>query len=276
MVFSHLKMVAVLRNSLVIMGLLAVSAPALAVPISWGFTSASCVSSCSPVRTTSKTFSSSPSGGPNAVVTAWANVVNGSDLTLGDGSSGASKVGLYSGGLGVTHGDGEGTGSPNHGLDNVGRYELLMFDLGPVPVALTNVSLGYFSGDSDITVLAYTGLDTPSLAGLVYNGSSQNLTTNGWKHIGNYDVDMTDATAPYDQAVSTSVRSKFWIVAALNDVFPGCSTAAGSCDETSGGDYVKVVGLSGDRKLPAPEALLLLFAAVPALLFLRRRSPTAR
>ena len=100
-------------------------------------------------------------------------------------------LGSYSGGLGVINRDGvtatsgctssvdcgEGTPAsqliPEHAMDNNGRYDSILFSFTD-KVSLTALQIGYPAEgtttcngvpcDSDITVLAYTGSDTPALA----------------------------------------------------------------------------------------------------------------
>jgi hypothetical protein len=205
--------------------------------------------------------------GSEVRVTAWANTreENGTRY-LED-----AAVRTWSGGLGVANRrEGEGIGQPNHAMDNYGSMDLLLFDFGDDAVTLSQVKLGGWQTDSDISLLAWTGQGTPVIDGRQYATTGEALTSNGWTLIGSYgDVaGNTDAT----QTVDTAASSSYWLVGAYNSVFGAC--LSGTCSPED--DYVKVLELSGtmapassSTSVPAPGTLLLLAGVLP---FLRRRS----
>ena len=150
----------------------------------------------------------------------------------------SASTALYSGGLGVANNDAGSTAgtdtsegsSPEHAVDNDQRYDsvLLSFDNA---ISLTGVRAGWYSGDSDITVLAYTGGDAnfdvnTDLAGLRYD----QLLSNGWSLINHYSNIGSSAT----QTVSTSLFSSFWLVGAYNP------TVGSNPQWSLGNDHVKL------------------------------------
>ena len=73
--------------------------------------------------------------------------------------------------------------SPEHAIDNNERVDSILFSFTNKKVNLTSFNAGWVSGDSDFTVMAFTGTGAPaSLANQSYAG----LLSNGWSLIGNF------------------------------------------------------------------------------------------
>lgn len=137
------------------------------------------------------------------------------------------------------------------------------------------MKLSWYSGDSDLTILAYTGADAGTLgfnidsklSGLRYD----QLTSNGWSFIQNTNYTGSDR---YDQDISASVSSSYWLIGAFNSTF-------GSGDTST--DHVKIAGLAGtvtnqytpppppppNNAVPEPGSVLLL--GLGSLLLARAR-----
>lgn len=277
--------------ALLVLGVGHIPTNALAL-VKWTLTSADCISAtggaCDQEYASSRTFKPSDSEGPNVTATGWANTI-GTNTRLEMG-----EVAQYDGGLGVRNADHPDSGrsstdgregtNPEHAMDNDERFDLVLFDFGGVDIRLSEVTLGWYSGDSDITVLAYTGIgDILNATHLDYFGartytsSTQDLTDYGWQVIGSYDVDSTDNTGShYVQPIDTDVSSSFWIVGAYNPVFAsnGCETTY--CNgPASYPDFVKVKKLAGHTDVAIPEPgtlLLLLTASLPLIARASRRN----
>lgn len=130
-------------------------------------------------------------------------------------------------------------------------------------VRLDTVTVGWPSSgyDTDIFVMAYTGLGTPTTTSL------QNLTSNGWTLVGNYP-DVGKSTVQLGTA--ENLYSSFWLIGAggfqtgvgvVNDSTTTQSCSAynrnGSCKTwttttTPKYDYVKIAAVGGVTKPDTP------------------------
>lgn len=137
-----------------------------------------------------------------------------------------------------TYCDGSEGSSPEHAIDNNERYDMALLDFSATGrVSLSSVTLGWWSVDSDITVLAYTGSGNPTANGKLAGNTYGQLTSLGWAAIGNYsDVGTRPAST---QAISTSVFSSYWLIGAYNPL------AGGSEGWSLGNDYVKLASVIG-------------------------------
>ncbi|WP_102798247.1 exosortase-dependent surface protein XDP1 [Bowmanella denitrificans] len=188
--------------------------------------------------------------GIGLTITGWTDASNqGGDLTQ-------SQLYRWSGGVGI-----ENLSNPEHAVDNSNGYDALLLSFDTA-VSLDGVSVGWYSGDADMSFAAYTGSgNVNSLANLSWN----EFLSNGWISQGDY----TGSAGTAYRSVSNTVTSKYWIVGAFNPAFGGSSSYTGAAD------YMKINGLyttSPDTPdpgtgIPEPSAILL-FAL--GLLLLRR------
>lgn len=233
--------------------------------------------------TPAPTDPNAPAATLSATATGWANTQGNSSAystqTLEQG-----HLQAWSGGLGVRNLDYSSTAnggesrvdlnegsSPEHAVDNQERYDSILYSFGE-SFTLTGISLSWYSNDSDLSVLAYTG-DTV-VAGFNINNSLLNLrydglTSNGWSFISHL------TTGGNNKTLSTEVSSSYWLIGAANPLVGGSGL-------DSNLDHVKIAALSGKITteftkhdtpppgVPEPGSLALL--GLGGLLLLRARS----
>ncbi|MEC5397994.1 exosortase-dependent surface protein XDP1 [Uliginosibacterium sp. H1] len=268
--------------------------------VSWSFSSSSCSNGVGNSLYGSCSSTGSPSSAPDVTARAYSNT-GGNSWTGTDSANGATNpsrsnlqtieqayVGVYSsnpGELGVTNYDAtsrsgqiidtsEGS-NPEHSLDNNQRYDSLLFSFTSA-IQLTAVQMGWWSGDSDITLLAYTGalnqdgsIPSSKLIGLTYSS----LLTNGWVLVNSYSNVQSNKTVVNAGGIS----SQHWLLGAYNPL-------GGSAAYSQGDDNVKVKYLFGEYStsssssssssggtVPEPGSLLLVSLSVAALAGLRKR-----
>lgn len=202
------------------------------------------------------TFSGS-GGAPTVTATAWSNSVSASSGSSNYGTGNLVKrdIARWSGGLGVY--SSEDGGSPTHATDNNKRIDAILLDFGGTAVTLDQVKLGWYYGDSDISLAAYTGGGSTDLSSMEYS----DLTSNGWTTIGSYYDVQYDTTSVNDGEVASS----FWLISALNPYLGGTSNT-----NYYGNDYFKLKTIAGlappppppGTSVPEPSTLLLLGGAL--------------
>lgn len=166
-------------------------------------------------------------------------------------------------GLGV-----EKTDSPNHAVDNeAGDFDMLLLSFEEM-VKLLCIDLGWISGDSDVSILAFNGdsFDSSSLLGKKW----EDLVGNGWESAGNYyNVDYGTNSGAVNP---TGISSQYWLVGAYNDKLGGFTGT--NKNLSSGNDYFKVKGVKVERppvKVPESSTVLLLAMGLLGLIAARRR-----
>ena len=258
------------------LGLLAAQLPNVAsADVTWTFNSTNCQSTVGPTGQCGGGGSNLADGrtyqgddnASNVTVSGWANTLGDSTTRLELG-----KITHYGGGLGVTNADAAGGGDtnegidPEHAVDNNERFDLVLMDFSDGnPVTLTSISMGYISGDADISLLAYGG-GVPTLAGVVYNEITEGLTgSGGWTLVGNYDLSGNSAVNldPDGAGPMTSVSSQYWIVAAHNNVFGNdCIYDSNGCPNAN--EHFKIQSVAGAisrtpaSSVPAPPTFMLM------------------
>ena len=195
------------------------------------------------------------SGGVTVTATAWANTneYGGVNETYVGPSANSLSYTLesaylanYSGGYGVANRDmttdgsasgdeGEGV-TPEHAMDNEDRFDSILFSFSGAPngVVLSAVTTGWVSGDSDISVWAYTGGTSTStdLTGKTYSSLGA-----GWTLVGQYNGGSGSGSIGIN---ASGISSSYWLVGAYTAV-SGATCA--TCD--AGDDFMKIASLTG-------------------------------
>jgi len=224
----------------------------------------------------SQTYSATGTSTTNtARVSGWANTG-----TVGDNNQrrlASGSIRTWGSGLGVVSA-GESATSPNHALDSSGPDEFVLVSFAQA-VNLTNVGVGWFNTDFDITVLAFTGSGTPNLtnntlsAADLAGGATTGLINGGWTLVGNRsNASATLAGTVNNYTLANNISSSHWLIGAYN-------TGVGGTNEgwTTGDDFFKLLhvgglttpsGGGGGAPVPVPGTLALIALGLP---FLRRR-----
>ncbi|WP_372738731.1 exosortase-dependent surface protein XDP1 [Neptunomonas sp.] len=241
--------------------LLAVTSLAANASVSWNFKT----SSNGDYRVSSSTAGTYQfTANDSATVTrlsAWAAPVSGSGpINNVTGLLAHNQFGLVidQDGYGA---DGSGygnSGSDNHAIDNGGNYEMVMFDFGAKEFSLEAFDIGWYSNDSDVTVMAYQATPTSPSAESIGGVSLAGLPANGWSVISHHSNPGTG-----NESVNSnlnSVYSSYWIIGAY-------MSAVGSGGQSIGDnswDAIKLAAISGSTRstpptgdVPEPGTLLL-------------------
>lgn len=131
----------------------------------------------------------------------------------------------------------DGTDVPNHAIDNVGNTEGVVLSFGSA-VALKNVTIGYYSGDADISVFRYTGGGSTTLAG----STATSTAAAGWSLVGNF-ANLQDYSGQANFNSSGSLTSSWWLITAYNPAFGSTNSSAGGTLGV-GNDYFKLLSVS--------------------------------
>lgn len=216
--------------------------------------------------------------------TGWSNTgypnTSGSELDR-------ARIVMYSGGIGITNKDGPGgpgggtdaneadSDAPEHGIDNDQRKDMVMLTFTSA-VKLTDVQIGYRFGDSDMTVLAFTGgtCGGTGILGKTYSGAT-GLLACGWtlvSHIAN--VPQQSGTNFTSINNTSGITSQYWLVGTYVSDLANASKTVGSIESTTVKDHIKLLAVRGDPngKVPEPGTLGLLGLAGFGLWRLRRKA----
>ena len=161
-----------------------------------------------------------------------------------------SSVGIYDGGLGVHNTATGDSGSPNHAVDNVSRFDFLLFEFESDDFKNFQFQIGWRSGDSDVEVWvgnAAAGLNLTNSGLCSGSCNYEDLDNMGF---GPSQV-FNDVPLNTTQSVSGALTGRYLLVAGRL---------------SSDNDYFKVSLISGKEttttNVPEPSSLMLLAAAV--------------
>ena len=153
---------------------------------------------------------------------------------------------VYGGGLGVKNQDASTSGrngdyqdgsNPEHSTDNNQRYDSVLFSFSSA-IDLNSVSIGWYSGDSDISVLRYTGASAPVMSGKTY----AELLTSGWSLVSQVSTTVNTVAKTAVTTLAGTEGSSYWLIGAANALL------GTSMDSSK--DYVKIAGLAGTKYSP--------------------------
>jgi len=196
--------------------------------------------------------------------------------------------------------EGLGATSPDNSFDSFapGTTDMMLIDFGSASVILDKIGIGWTGGDSDMTVMRWTGSTAPTrVDGATSVGGKQNLTNNlynsvtpgtaGWQLVGSYDDGLTgDNLTPFGGTAANTgatMASSWWLISTFNTTLNGGSTnckntAAGavSCDVSDDSFKLnciatKPAGVGPSGSVPEPTSLAFAFVALAGVFGMRRR-----
>lgn len=184
--------------------------------------------------------------------------------------------------------EGIGATSPNHSFDSTspGTQDLMLLDFGSASVILNKIGIGWSSGDSDVTLLRWTGSVSPTqvnTSSLRTTDGHQNLIATGWALVGSYSNLVADSTAPFGTTATdtgAAQASSWWLISTFNSALNGgtsCKTSTGTTATcTDSDDAFKLNFISAtvqpppSGKVPEPGSLALVGIALAGLFGVRR------
>ncbi len=138
----------------------------------------------------------------------------------------------------------DGSGSPNHAIDNSGKLESLLLNFEGNKVVLTGLAAGWYQDDADVAILRWVGADTgPTMTSIQdFRGrSAASILADGWQLMSTQDLDEGDCCSPYynntNITVSAANASSWWLVSSYYGA-AGSNASAGIGDHTA--DYFKL------------------------------------
>lgn len=226
--------------------------------------------------------------GVSVKISAWSSTGSGCGTVTGNGSTTdtdsciqSAQLKSWSSGLGVANRDEIGKGSPDHAIDNIAddTHEDLDADMVLLTfehaVKITGFGVGWYSGDFDASVLAYT--DTTAFAGFdkvdgTSNGNWASLVGigKGWSLIDEQSRHSPDNVSKDFDVDDKNVYSKYWLVGAYNAAFS-------SEHWTDNNDAFKLSGLQVMKKdvtenntVSAPTTAAILFSMIALMVYRRK------
>ena len=155
----------------------------------------------------------------------------------------------------------EKAGTPNHAIDNEGGYyDMLLLSFSDL-VVLNFIDLGWISGDSDVSILAFNGSSTSQISPA--GKSWESLVGNGWQSAGNY----YNVGSSLKAVNPLNISSQYWLIGAYNPLLDALVKDTYT-------DYFKLQGIKVTKsvKVPEPSALFLFGLGLLGLAVTRRRS----
>ncbi|MDP5035692.1 MAG: PEP-CTERM sorting domain-containing protein [Alishewanella sp.] len=210
--------------------------------------------------------------GTTVSVSGWSSILSEANSLV----NAASQLRLDSS-YGVQLWNNTDSGSPSHAVDNQNGFDFILLEF-PNPVELLSLTNAWYSGDSDVSVGAFSS-----------NPFANPSPT--WQQVANSAIQTASYTntlsgSPYIFAKETSIVSsesivgvsgKFWLIGAYNAVFNGadCSITCSNDAMKFGSITTKLAALptspDNAQDVPLPGTLSLFAAGIFGLMYRNRR-----
>ena len=179
-------------------------------------------------------------GTPELTIEAWANTgcgwSCGNDDHVAQGFASTNDWGLLNYNLDSSSGSLKGE---NHVIDNAGGDVDMMFFSFSESTALSGIDIGWFSGDSDVSIAAFSTL--PTLNGNTWNTIvGQSIFKASFSNLGNAPYSLTNEVA------GAVVEAKYWLIGAYSSIFGD----SGANDSNS--DSFKLASITTTQTLKTP------------------------
>lgn len=156
----------------------------------------------------------------------------------------------------------DGTGSPDHSMDNNGSSDMLLLSFTGAQV-LKTVTLGWAYTDSDFQLLRWTGGAFVAPTGQTAS-ALLGAVGSGWDLVSTVNGGSTGSTDTAYNVNPGNASSSYWLISAFNSAFGGSGSA--------GVDGMKVLGVSAAANgVAEPGSLALAALALAGATGLRRR-----
>jgi hypothetical protein len=211
---------------------------------------------------------------PDLTLSGW-STATGATTTPGSAATFAAAS-IYdwgsSNGLGIVNTYENQNSTGPHAIDNQYGTDAILLSFTNA-VNLTSVGVGWVGGDSDFSVLAYTGSGEGTVSG-------KTLLSNGWTVVANYANISQGSSVGVSAKNSdnTLLYSSYWLVSAYAATYGENGPKFGS-PFGSGNDYFKLLSVAGNNhtpnnETPEPGSIALFGAGLFGLMALRRRRQT--
>ena len=206
---------------------------------------------------------------PNSLtITGWSNTGNGNTIEAGKLKY-DNTYGL------MLKNQSESDTTPDHSIDSFNNYFDMVLLTFNEKVDLTQFDIGWARettqyNRADISVAAFTGNGSSSLAGNTWNGVA---TSGNWSTVGQY-LDVDDYNY---QTVTSDITSKYWLIGAYNPIFanPGEVTGTWASSNNDGFKLASVQGVTSTGNpvvsVPEPTSIAILGLGLLGFLSMRKK-----
>jgi len=243
------------------------------------------------------------SGSLSVTMTAWGYTNTLSTSTAKTGWQQGRIGDFNSSGFGAYTGNKESTSDSQHAFDNVtsgcgnssgadsgtvplstanggcgGAVEAVLLDFGGTDIRLSQIGIGYVSGDADMSIYAWTGAaSAPTMSSQTLKNSTSGAgVLDGWTLVGSKDVDALTNDL-WD--TGSNLYSSYFLVT----TYFGATTGSGSSKLDMGNDKFKINTFTAlcngscspppsQTSVPEPASLALASLALAGVFGVRRKS----